>query len=374
MITPLTCASYASNAGLLGAAPIAVHHFEGADVGNAFYWEQRHWLAHLGVADPVKFRKREKERAVLEKLVDEWSCYDTALCRPSDDAVGFRTVVLSTYLLGAWLSKKPLSTSKGNNRDLALRWVACLTMYVDVALRGAAMCEDATIISCLGVDFSVNRACNVPVAAVQRLAGGAFAAEWGDVRGSGLPRALAPLSIGGVVSLADLVWFLTVRVYYSSTPLSRDHWLVRFRNASLRTTSVFVELYVGHVLERCASAKLREADLQARCGRRRQRMSTLKKSELIAIKLEKYGATETLLNGSERVTGLAARMRTASNALYVCASQALLKTATCLAVNWDGSCHGGLAVNAGIVYDPIAALACYMAPQVGGRRFSNVCF
>jgi hypothetical protein len=77
-----------------------VHHFEGADVGNAFYWEQRHWLAHLGVADPVKFRRREKERAVLEKLVDEWSCYDTALCRPSDDAVGFRTVVLSTYLLG----------------------------------------------------------------------------------------------------------------------------------------------------------------------------------------------------------------------------------------------------------------------------------
>ena len=174
------------------------------------------------------------------------------------------------------------------------------------------------------------------------------------------------MPVDGVVSLADLVWFLSVRVYYSSTPLTCKHWLVRFRNASVKTLSVFVELYVGRGLERDAHAKLRETDLRARCGTRRQRMSTLKKSELITIKLEKYGATETLLNGSERVCGLAARLRNASNALYLEATRSLVQRATCLAVNWDSSCHGGLGVNMGVIYDPIAEVACYMAPPVGG--------
>ena len=40
---------------------------------------------------------------------------------------------------------------------------------------------------------------------------------------------------------------------------------------------------------------------------------------------------------------------------------------------WGSSCHGGLNVCMGLLYDPCAAIACYMVPQVGGPQSYNVC-
>ena len=102
-------------------------------------------------------------------------------------------------------------------------------------------------------------------------------------------------------------------------------------------------------------------------------MSTLKKTTLLRLKLEKYGCAETLLNGAEEARGLAARIRLVSTALSYEESQRLFERSTCLACDWDSSCHGGLSVCMGLLYDPCVAIACYMVPQVGGPQRYNVC-
>ena len=285
----------------------------------------------------------------------------------------FRIVTFSTYLLGAWLWEKAFAALSGSDEALSLRFLSLVDMYFAVARGGASRCDEPTIMSARGVELIVDHCLHVQSDAIRSIEGGALAGDWDEVRRSALPRRMAPLVDGGSVSLGDVAWYLCVKVYYSSSRLEHWHWLVLFRNAALRVAAAFVELAVAENLQRGSAPKLRETDLWASSGKRRQRMSTLKKTTLLRLKLEKYGCTETLLNGAEEVHGLAARIRLVSNALYYEESQRLFERSTCLACNWDSSCHGGLNVCMGLLYDPCAAIACYMVPQVGGPQSYNVC-
>ena len=137
MDTPLPYSSYACNVGLLAIVAIPAHHVEGAYHGRGFNWEQRHWLAYIGVNDVVIHRRREKWRGAWAKLLASWSCFGRGLHVPGPVDAVFRAVTFSTYLLGAWLLRKSFHALSGRDEALSLRLVSLVDMYFAVARCGA---------------------------------------------------------------------------------------------------------------------------------------------------------------------------------------------------------------------------------------------
>ena len=70
MVSAVNSTAYPFQSALFGVDAIPVHHWIGADVGNAFYWEQRYWVAYLRLTDGSEYRKREKRQGYVEKLQD----------------------------------------------------------------------------------------------------------------------------------------------------------------------------------------------------------------------------------------------------------------------------------------------------------------
>ena len=111
--------------------------------------------------------------------------------------------------------------------------------------------------------------------------------------------------------------------------------------------------------------KLRETELWGKHGTGRQRCTALKKLTWLRRSRTVDGSPETVLRAAQTVHGFATTLRNVRQAHYCGASQALMANASSVAVNWGGSCHGGLSVNMGLLMDAGARCACYLAPAVG---------
>ena len=68
MASCMNTATYAVH-GPLGNKVIPAYHFEGADVGHAFFWEERSWLNEFGMKDLVSYRNYLINAVTWRKLL-----------------------------------------------------------------------------------------------------------------------------------------------------------------------------------------------------------------------------------------------------------------------------------------------------------------
>ena len=104
MVTALNSVTYPLHAQLLGTECLEIHHWIGADVGHAFFWQQRAFLAAFGYADGVAHRKQQVRRGILEKLVSDWGLPASACVHGArGDPERLQTTVFDTSVMMAWL-------------------------------------------------------------------------------------------------------------------------------------------------------------------------------------------------------------------------------------------------------------------------------
>lgn len=108
--------------------------------------------------EAVAYRKQQRRREVMSRLVKSWGCYDGEVHLPSD-AEGWRTPVFSTRVLTAWLLSKPSEALVRHDLPLARRWMVCLSFLFDVARTGALRCSELPSL-CLEEDIlAIERDC-----------------------------------------------------------------------------------------------------------------------------------------------------------------------------------------------------------------------
>ena len=194
-------------------------------IGEAYYFEQRFWLASIQVRDQPAFRKQEKRRGAHESLRDEWGLAEIDFSYPNrtGDTVG--TVLLSSRALVAWLLHKRTQTDTLQYRALSLRWGRCLEGVRAVvcmayqALDGVA----GPTISFMGATLQIgwDASCNL---APLRDAWPSLPEEWQCLRVA-TSLQLPPFSRDRNSTLFHLLLFLHARVVASES-LPRGRWLL----------------------------------------------------------------------------------------------------------------------------------------------------
>ena len=105
MAASLVISSHALRSGLLGPATLPAHQRSNADVGSAFFWEQRFWLDFLHVRDHSSFRKDEIRTGHIVSLSQNWGIAQTDFVPGEPNSV-FKTRSFSSAMLISWLLSK----------------------------------------------------------------------------------------------------------------------------------------------------------------------------------------------------------------------------------------------------------------------------
>ena len=94
-----------------------------------WYWEQRHWLHAVGCQDPINFRKLERRRLILERIISDHSLAAQDVARPGEAPAGVGTLLLSTRCLLAWLLTKRAVTDTSMHQGTSVRWRRCIAGF-----------------------------------------------------------------------------------------------------------------------------------------------------------------------------------------------------------------------------------------------------
>ena len=132
---------YALRSQLLGSTVVPCYRRADADeeVGRLFYWEQRLFLAHIGVADGVAWRKHEKRRNILGQIREQFELGEDGIIIPADcnqQERGFQTPVFSSAALLAWLVRTFRASFETRLHGRAQRVYGVINRYVDIAAQG----------------------------------------------------------------------------------------------------------------------------------------------------------------------------------------------------------------------------------------------
>ena len=167
-----------------------------------------------------------------------------------------------------------------------------------------------------------------------------------------------------VVQLGSLLMFLEARVHHSSVPLPAGHWLVRFRNTTLKVVAFLLEVAIVDRLETSADSVAPVVpDILGKSGVRRQRTTLVSKCRIIDKYIENFGSgnvvVDTLVSGHKGYAGMLAAL---ANDAYMGETSTTLQVCNLASCNWDGGSYGGFPVNAGYCSDTLSNFAAYFKP------------
>lgn len=142
MATALNTKTYALRSGLLWNSIVPVYHWEGADAGQAFFFEQRYWLDYVRIANQTDYRKRERRGGYLKKRTDAWGLSADDVRLPSDDAASFKTVIFSTRVSLAWLFYKLRNFVNAGSDEQVRRCRSAIDAWCVMATAGFSRAQD----------------------------------------------------------------------------------------------------------------------------------------------------------------------------------------------------------------------------------------
>ena len=168
------------------------------------------------------------------------------------------------------------------------------------------------------------------------------------------------------MSLAYFYGFLDGRIRQSGS-LPAGHWLLEARLSALSVLAFVVELGVNQRLEEhiAQSHRPEPIALYGKTGQRRIHRATASKMIMLRRLLDGHGSREAVgraLTDGNR--GIGAQYQGVQNACYSETARRAFHSTRRLAVNWDGSTHGGLDMNVGFAVDVGTGFGAYFRPLV----------
>ena len=349
---------------LLGGAVLPVHQLVEAECGSAFYWEQRYWLDFIGIDNPKNYRKNEKRRQTLEKVIASWALSDSDFARPSGGELNARTLLFSSRMLLAWLFAMRRGQEKSNhNVDETIdKLERCITEIFAVSQKGMRFGEGSCSMTVFGVNVEVNNEFMVDLTELCRQWPD-LEEDWGQLRETGLAFMLPAFAHDGKHKLGELMSFLEARAFYSQTARADTTWLLDFRNAALQLITHMFEAQVAQDIDASTTLAQEQKELRTPTGRC-QPSSSLKKLMFIDKVRKQKGSSETILHALAASKGYASFLQYQSNNLYCQHARQTMVGVFAAGLNWDAACHSGLDLNVAMVLNIESNDACYLKPQV----------
>ena len=364
MATALNTLVYPLRSGLLHGGVLPVYHWHTADVGSAFYFEQRYWLHHLQVQDQVSYRKRERREGYITRCLSEWSLNITDSRGPGGSVEDFKTNVFGSRLLIAWLFLKYRHFEFAKDAGRMALCSSALGAALAMAQQGFAHFDDLACVVVHGVPLRVDLAGHVDVAALVDMFQ-ELPHEWCAIRDSAHSCGLDPWPGDNYVAACQLLLFVEARYHYSKH-IAPTHWLRDLRNSLLRVLAFSLELQVARVLEeeRCDEAKLAPAELRGKSNLRLARRGLLPKIQLLQRLMKHHGSHNTIMDTLTGAKGYSAVIRNCSNNLYTGLASGAFKHTTSLCLSHDGATYSGLNVNIGMALDCDSGFGAHVRPGV----------
>ena len=154
MATALNTRSLAWRSFLFGCSTVEVHYREGADVGYAFFFEERVCLQWLGVVDQVRYRKRSRLHLYLESMAGEWGLSSAEFAHGADSDISLRTTVLGSRMLFVWVLQKFRDSGVSHDQERQQKCSIAFLSMAAVAARGAGLLPSPASVTVGGITLT----------------------------------------------------------------------------------------------------------------------------------------------------------------------------------------------------------------------------
>ena len=334
-------------------------------MGLAFLWEQRCFLAYLGIDNGTDFRKDEAKRRRLEEIADEWGLdVEHSVVLPGQS--GFNTKVFASGMVFAWLanlsSPHPSRTSERLRRTYDV-----LESYIGIAERGFQSQPVLSTVGFAGAVLTIGMATGTLSIDLAPLINGQWPnlrEEWSLLRSMPGRERLCPFAADStVVSLGGFILFVAAREAAGREPCAV---LGELRQALLTVLAAFFEIGTALSWERSETQQRLLQAPRITSGRtaRRLRMGVASKCALLKKIADHSGSDETFLADQHLGKGIAAVMKSAHITVYMDQARRDFRFTRACCIQWDEATHGGLNINAGLIVDADSGHGAYMQPAV----------
>ena len=336
-----------------------------AALGEAWFHDHR-YVTHLaGVKWGHQFRKQERERQIIPRIMRQFALHHGEYLRNEDKSRHLPTL-MSSRLTVAWVTERFTMGLFAGDRAAA--------SYTD----GWSKLLDALGERCAELVQSgdVDGACEMNIGALKLTVGpyatvdtAVLAQMYSDLvddwafLASSPEHHLAPYVVAP--PLMQLWRFVVLRCFRGAVGLPDGHPCLLLRAALLQAIGWFVE--AGLELEvsedRPAASRPAILELYGPSGRTRCHHRPAHKLRALEILETTHGSAETIMRAAGFHKGSNAQLRAAKLQIYEQKRQELFSTSCGFVIGWDGSCHGGTTMIAGSVVDGERGCAAYITPQ-----------
>ena len=351
---------------LLGSTVVPVYRRSDGEVGRLFVWEQRYWLAALGITDGTKWRKYEKRRGWLDVIVQRWDlCPEDFIFSDHFTGQGFSTVVIGSHVLLGWLMRMFAVSWRHCHCVRARNCAGCLNGFLLLAEEGFAQQPGACVITVDGVDLHVRpelfRLDLTPLLGPWPDIG----LEWQTIRAVAPWTHMSPFPVYHLVSMMDALMFVEARIRFSDEGADVST-LLTLRSGVVGILVAFFEVGVSQSLETSAQANDRSeiSDLYGPNKRRRLRQSVVGKMQLIRKLGRLPGSKEVIASCEQRGGGLSIVLARAKTGMYTTRGREGFDGCGAASAQWDEGSHGGLSINMGALLNVDSDHAAYLVPGV----------
>ena len=216
-----------------------------AHVGSCFFWEQRYWLEAVQVRDQVDFRKLERRRGTIARLLEEFSLAPWHCSFPRESTEAVRTPAFSTAALMGYLLLKRYQTDTPQHAALCERWNDLLDMFrslLDSLVEGLAA-ENYPTITIQDVVLRVTWPAIIELQELEQ-AMPSLRMEYEELRRVSPTLRLPPWPPGARLRVFHFLVFLDGRIRLSAGRVPDTHWLFQARSAVLQVAAFLAELVV----------------------------------------------------------------------------------------------------------------------------------
>ena len=348
---------------LLPNTAIPIHCHDSADPPQKFWFERRYWEHSIFSPSQVRaFRKLENNRNVNTLLQREFGLGGHEWL-----AGGTRgePMLCSTRFLLTWSTQRWfMAIAKGPN-SRAPQWKRIVADMFVAAASGCAKLSPAErpSISVGQFRLAIDAEARLDLSPLVNGPWPSLPGEWDSIAGL-RDAAISPMPADRCVSLEELHWFAACRVKWADPVLPQGHLIRDLRGVVIDVSCFLIEIHVHFALADAAKRKEALTPVQL-VGPGGCRVKVCVYSRYTALRKCIAG------HGSDAVTttalgcrqGQACVMRAVRNKLYLELSRSELHKQWSVAVNWDGSSHGGLDALVGTVLCTSTSRAYYLRPM-----------
>ena len=329
--------------------------------GWLYVWEQRRFLAFMGIKDGRIYRKNEHDKGRWPALAEEWQLPLSASFAKAR-AGSWNTVMMSSGALFPWLAGAVMNFRQSGYQATSDKALSLLNSVIGMAAFGFAEQPSPSRIQLRGVQLTVGVGSQLSIDVTELLpVWPTILSEWEFLTVTKYPMFnIRALPSDGIVPLAHLVLVLWLRelVTKQTVPHLREA-----RCIILKPVIAYFEVAVAIRLARPASAQdtVLPGPIFGPSDRKALHMSIHCK-KLMLKNIVKDGSAETKLRVLQRHKGLALSVAATKSTLYIQRSQEEFSAAESVCLQWDEANHSSLCVLLGTATDMLRGFGAFLRP------------